>query len=889
MRKILIAAMLMIVCAGLFAQDRYGINAGEGVQIDYSNPKVFEVADIKFTGLNGNGLTGLSEKALISFSGIKVGDQIPIPGQQISDAIKKLWSEGIIADVQFWLTKTDGDRAFIEVRIVERPRIQEFEIEGTNPTQESEIKDQIGIIGKVASPALIKNSEIVIRKYFIEKGFLNITVKTSQEKDSVTAEGVRLKFEVDKKSKVKINKISFEGNEAFDEKRLKRVMKKTSEKPRFWLISKLFDQVFKANPSSIRNYVDSSSTVSKKDLKQFVNDNVKLNFLKGSKYIQDKFDEDKDVLISFYNSNGYRDAEIISDEVTKVNEDYIDLKIRVDEGSQYLVRDINWIGNFKYSDEYLTEKLDVKKGDIYDRDKIDERTQFAGPGGEDINSLYSDNGYLFFNLDVVEVRAENDSIDLEMRISEGEQATIKRIILQGNNRTSDHVVLREIRTLPGQKYSRKELIRTIQELGQLGYFDPEQINPQPIPNISDGTVDIIFDLVEKSSDQIQLSGGFGGPFGFVGTVGLSLNNFSIKNIPNWDKWRPYPSGDGQKLSLQLQSNGRRFRSTSLVFSEPWLGGRKPNSFSVSLSRTSNRTINFTNNDLIGFLKATSLTVGLGRKIRWPDDYFQIQNSVSYQFFDVFNFGNTLGFSTGQSNSLTINTTISRSNIDNPNFPSFGTQFTLSVNATPPWSLLNPTKFEGELTDAERYNFVEYHKWMLDWSMFIPLKKKLVINARAHMGFIGSYSDRTDTGPFERFFLGGNGLNGGNNFVIGQDIIALRGYEDNSLVPVNRNTGFRGGVVYNKFVGELRYAISTKPTSTIYVLAFGEAGNTWNDFSEFTPRNLFRSAGFGARVFLPAFGLLGIDWAYGFDSDNTSFAGPIEGGNQIHFSIGQQIR
>ncbi|MFY0593198.1 BamA/OMP85 family outer membrane protein [Roseivirga sp.] len=884
MRKLLVAVMFLMLCISGFAQNRYQVNAGEGVQIDYSNPKVFEVADISITGL-----VGLQESALLALTGIKVGDKIPIPGQEISDGIKKLWNQGIIADVQFWLTKTEGDRAFIEVRVSERPRIQEAKINNVNSSQSSEMLDQLNISGKVATPALIKNSEIVIRKYFIEKGFLNTVVQTEQIEDSLFADRVRLNFNVDKKSKVKINKIYFDGNESFTDKRLKRTLKNTAEKPRFWLISKLFDEIFRTNANSVRNYVDSSYTVSQSEFKRFLNDNVKLNFLKGSKFINTDFEDDKNSLVAFYNSKGYRDAEVLSDEIVKVNEDFIDLKLAVEEGRKYYIRNIDWIGNFKYTDSVLTEKLDIRKGDVYNRQKLDERTQFAGPNGGDIMSLYSDDGYLTFRIQAVEVRAENDSIDIEMRMSEGEQATIKRIILNGNDRTSDHVILREIRTLPGQKYSRRELIRTIQELGQLGYFDPEQIDPQPIPNLNDGTVDIIFNLVEKSSDQIQLSGGFGGPFGFVGTVGLSLNNFSVRNIGDWSKWRPYPSGDGQKLSLQLQSNGRRFRSTSLVFSEPWLGGRKPNNFTVSLSRTSNRTIQPITNDLLGFLKATGVTVGLGRRLRWPDDYFQVQNTISYQFYDVFNFGNTLGFSTGQSNSLTFNTTISRSNIDNPQFPTYGSQFTLSVNATPPWSLLNPDKFaDPELSEADRYEFVEYHKWMMDLSLFIPLNSKFVINARAHMGFIGTYSDKTDSGPFERFFLGGNGLNGANNFIIGQDIIALRGYDDNIIDPVDANTGFRGGVVYNKFVAELRYPVTLKPGSTIYLLAFMEAGNTWIDFSEYTPRKLFRSAGFGARIFLPAFGLLGVDWAHGFDSDD-SFSPAIQAGSQVHFTIGQQIR
>lgn len=883
MRKLFIVLGIAL-CVVRFAegQVRYGVNAGQGVQIDYTNPKVFEIADIKFSGLNV-----LEERALVSFTGIKVGDRIPIPGREISEAIKRLWKQGIIADVEFWLTKIEGDRAFLEVKLTERPRILSFEIEGVNSSQGSEIKDQVGIIGKVASAPLVKNTELLINKFFIEKGYLNTKVKTVQDRDTLVSDGVRLTFQVDKKSKVKINKISFAGNDTFSNSRLKKTLKNTHEKPRFWLISALFDQVFKTNPKSVRNYVDSSYSVSKRDLKEFLGSNVKLNFLQSSKFIRNDFNDDKGTLIAFYNSKGYRDAAVVSDSIGKINDDFINVHVKVDEGNKYYVRDIEWVGNLKYTDKELTEKLGIKKGDVYNQEKISQRTQFDGEGGDDINSLYMDDGYLFFRLDVVEVRAENDSIDLELRINEGEQATIKRIILKGNDRTSDHVVLREIRTLPGQKFSRKELIRTTRELAQLGFFDPEQINPRPIPNLADGTVDIEFELVEKSSDQIQLSGGFGGPFGFVGTVGLSLNNFSVKNIGDWSKWRPYPSGDGQRLSLQIQSNGRRFQSYNLIFSEPWLGGKRPNNFTISVNRTVNRSIDIFTNDLNGFLKASGFTIGLGRRLRWPDDYFQISNNISYQYYQVFNFGQTLGFSTGDANSLTFNTTISRSNIDNPQFPRYGSQVSLNVNLTPPVSLINGDKFErGDLSTAERYKWIEYHKWIMDASFFIPLPKKFVINARAHLGFIGSYGDRTDTGPFERFFLGGNGLNGANNFIIGQDIIALRGYDDNSIVPIDQVSGFRGGLIFNKFVAELRYPISLAPTSTIYVQAFAEAGNAWNDYSRYSPRDLFRSAGFGARIFLPAFGLLGIDWAYGFDSDTAL---GIASGSQVHFTIGQQLR
>ncbi len=891
MRKTL-ALMLLVglsVCE-LMGQQRFGVNAGQGVQIDYTNPKVFEIADIKFTGLNT-----LSERALISFTNIKVGDRIAIPGNEISEAIKKLWGQGIIGDVSFWLTKVEGDKAYLEVRLTERPRVLSFSFEGLAGSERTDLGNQLGIEGKVASAPLIKNSEILIRKSMVDKGYLNATVKTTQSQDTAVSDGVRLHFEVDKKSKVKINRINFEGNDNVSRQRLKKTLKGTHEKSRFWLVNRLVDQLFKTKPKTIVNYVDSSYVVSKTDFKRFISDNVKLNFLQGSKFIQSDFDDDKNTLLNFYNSKGYRDAEILNSEVKPLDDDFINLDIKISEGNQYYIRDIDWVGNYKYSSDTLSQILGIRKGEIYNKERVIQRTEYDGQRGDDLSSLYMDDGYLFFSLDVAEVRVEGDSVDLEMRIREGEQATIKRIILKGNDRTSDHVVLREIRTLPGQKFSRKALIRTSRELAQLGFFDPEQINPRPIPNLSDGTVDIEFDLVEKSTDQIQLSGGFGGPFGFVGTVGLSLNNFSVRNIGNWDKWRPYPSGDGQRLSLQLQSNGRRFRSTSLVFSEPWLGGKRPNNFSVSLNSTANRNIAFGTDQLNGFLKSKGITIGLGRKLRWPDDYFQLSNSLSLQAYDVFNFGSVLGFATGKSTAITFNTSISRSNIDNPNFPKFGSTFALNINMTPPWSLLHKPKFDPELREAagdepltqeDKYELVEYHKWLMDASFFLPLPGKFVINARVHLGFIGTYGDLTDSGPFERFFLGGNGLNGGNNFVIGQDIIALRGYDDNSIVRVDPETGFRGGVVFNKFVVELRYPISTAPTSTIFILGFMEAGNAWNNYEDFTPQDLFRSAGFGARIFLPAFGQLGVDWAFGFDSDQDL---RIQSGSQVHFTIGQQIR
>jgi outer membrane protein insertion porin family len=495
-----------------------------------------------------------------------------------------------------------------------------------------------------------------------------------------------------------------------------------------------------------------------------------------------------------------------------------------------------------------------------------------------------DNGYLFFSVNPVEVRIEQDSIDLEMRIYEGAQAKISKVLISGNDRTSDHVILRELRTLPGDYFSRAELIRTQRELSQLGYFDPEQVNPVPMPNPADETVDIQWNLVERPSDQVELSGGWGGAFGFVGTLGLVFNNFSIRNIPHFDKWRPLPVGDGQRLSIRMQANGRRFQSYTFSFSEPWLGGRKPNNFGMNYSYSVQRTINQRTNEVFGSLKVQGVTLSLGRRVKWPDDYFTLSNSISYLNYDLFNYGQTLGFDTGVSNNINFNTTLARNSIDNPMFPRSGSSISLSLALTPPYSLWNDLDFDTA-EPAERYRWVEYHKWMFDAKFFTKLVGNLVLSTRAHMGFIGSYNNKSEVGPFERFFVGGDGLTG-QNFLLGNDIIGLRGYENNSIVPPADDNGIQGGTVYNKFVFELRYPLSLNPSATIYVTSFLEAGNNWSETNNFNPYDLYRSAGFGARIFMPAFGLLGVDWGYGFDvpPGGIGISGP-----QFHFSIGQQLR
>ncbi|MDN5215748.1 POTRA domain-containing protein [Fulvivirgaceae bacterium BMA12] len=877
-------------------------------QISYAVPKQYEIADIEVSGAEY-----LDHNALISLSGLKVGDKIKIPGDNISGAIKKLWGQGLMGNVSIYSTKIENGKISLRIELTERPRLSKITYKGVNKTQEGELDDDIKLIkGRVLTDAILKNTELTVKKHFVEKGFLNTEVKVTRIKDTLAFNSVQLLIDVDKKSKVKINKIYFAGNENFSEAKLKKKLKSTKEHPRLSIFKTLFRELFSLNKAKIKSLADSSVAVSNNELKGFLNDNFKLNFFNGSKFIKSDYEDDKKALIEFYNSKGYRNAKIVSDSVYAHDGKTIDIRFKVDEGRKYYFRDIIWSGNYVYEDDVLKRILGISKGDVYDLELVNKRLNY-NPTGADVSSLYLDNGYLFFTVNPVEVRIEDDSIDVEMRIHEGTQATINKVIVKGNDRTNDHVILREIRTLPGQKFSREQLIRTNREIAQLGYFDPEQIGMQPIPNPADGTVDIEYSVVERPSDQIELSGGWGGFYGFVGTLGLVFNNFSIKNITDRSKWHPLPVGDGQKLALRVQANGRAFQNYSFTFTEPWLGGKKPNAFTVNLTRSIQRIRTFETdengqpirdvngqlvfprslNDFNGSLKLSGISVSLGRRLRWPDDFFFISNSINYFIYNLDNFGTSLGFSTGISNNLTFNTTISR-NSAGPStmYPTTGSSVSLSMSLTPPYSLFNDIDYENA-DNATRYNLVEFHKWLFDAKFYTQIIGNLVLESRAHLGFIGSYTRKAGIGPFERFVMGGSGL-GGQNFLIGNDIIGLRGYEDNTVTPPNYTTGtgnlgpdqIRGGVVYNKFVFELRYPVSLNPSATIYVLGFGEAGNNWAEYRDFNINNLYKSAGFGARIFMPAFGLIGIDWAYGFDTlPGTS----TKSGAQFHFTIGQQLR
>lgn len=814
------------------------------VDVNYYSPTTYILNKITVTG------TQTLSEAIIAMSGLQEGDQIQIPGDQITNAVKNIWAQNIVDDVKIYIVKVEGVRVDIEIYVHELPRVEHFDIIGEiKKSERKDILEQINVVrGQRFTASLEKNTKNIIEKYLQNKGYYYAKAISS---DSLYENGSlkNVTYTVRKGRKVKVRKINISGLSRVEEKKFLAQMKKTK----------------KAS---------------------------KLRVWKRSKYIPSEYSDDKAAVIYYYNGLGLRDFKYVQNKVVKTSDPrYIDLNISVSEGKKYYFGNISWVGNHKYSEEILDSILDIDKGDIYNQQLLDTKLNF-NPKGLDISSLYLDNGYLFFNVNPVEISIQDTIIDLEMRIYEGEQATYNKIIVKGNTKTNDHVIMREIRTFPGEKFSRSDLIRTQRELAALGYFDAEQIGINPKPNPATGTVDIEYTLVEKPNDQLQLSGGWGGASGFVGTLGLAFNNFSLRNVTKLKTWDPLPGGDGQRLSIRFQANFN-FLSYSLSFTEPWLGGRKPNSLTVSYSH-SRQSASFNDGREDGLLKIDALTVSLGRRLKWPDNWFTLINSLSLTQYNE----NGLYESTpdGISNNFKFTTTLARNNIGtNPNYPTHGGNMSVSLALTPPYSIFN----DGRSYKANGQNWVEFHKWMLDFSQFMQLnnlekdknslftqskqKRSFVLVTRAHWGFIGRYTKSLEPSEYERFELGGAGLTGYNaNFLLGTDIIGLRGYEDGKVLTSDGGNG----LAFNKYVLELRYPIIMEGIATIYVLGFLEGGNNFARVEEFNPFNIRRSAGFGARIFMPAFGLIGIDYGKGFD--------PIPGApganrGQIHFSIGQQIR
>lgn len=834
----LVAFLVLVLTQATFAQIKLGGAEGK-LDLNYLEPKEYEIGALEITGTKF-----LDPASLIGLTGLKVGDVITVPGDKLSSALRKLWDFGILADVKVVATKVEGKLIFLEFQLKERPRLARFAIKGAKKGQADDIREKINLIrGRVVTDALIKNTQNTVKKFFVEKGYLNCKVLVKQDEDTALNNSVVLRIEIDKGTKVKIKYIAFEGNTFYTDEQLRRKLKDTKEK-RIW---RLF---------------------------------------KTSKYIRSNYETDKEKLIAFYNKNGYRDAEVMKDSLVKLSNNEVALNIRIDEGKRFYFRNINWTGNYLYTNKELSDVLGIKTGDIYNQETLQKKITY-NPAGIDVSSLYMDDGYLFFNVEPVEVKVDNDSIDIEMRITEGTQATIRKVSVFGNTKTNDQVIMREIRTLPGQKFSRSDLIRTQREISQLGYFNPETIDIQPIPHPEDGTVDINYTVEERPSDQIELSGGWGGFFGFVGTLGLSFNNFSMRKVANFKEWTPLPGGDGQRLSIRFQANGRQFQTYSMSFTEPWLGGKKPTSLTVAFSHSVQRTLSSTDRKL----RVTGGSVSIGKRLKYPDDFFTALFSANLNRYSLINYPfPELDPVDGiypnlDATNFNLATTFARNSINNPTFPSTGSNISLTVSLTPPYSLFrDKSVYQGSA--SQKYNLIEYNKWMFDASWFVPIAKNLVFHTRTHMGFVGNYQSSTPIGPFERFKVGGAGL-AGFNFLLGYDIIGLRGYQDAIVFNERRDRSKdQAGVLYNKYVTELRYAISTNPSATIFALAFFEGGNNYLSYEKYNPFKVYRSAGVGARIFMPQFGLIGLDFGKALDN----LPGETNGGRQTFtFTIGQQIR
>ena len=796
--------------------------------VDYGNPKEYEIGGITVTGIQF-----LDESALITLTGLSVGKKIKIPGDPIADAINNLWKQGLLTDIKVNAKRIEGKLIFLEFVLKERPRLSKFKFTGVSKGEADKLRERMQLVnGKVITENLIQTTNNTVKEYYIDKGYLFIDVTIVTERDSSALNSEVMTISVSNKNKIKINEIIIKGNTQFSEKYLQGKMKATKEKG--------FFKIFTA-----------------------------------SKYNEEGFEKDKEKIVEIYRSKGFRDAQITHDSVYKFDDKTVNVELTIAEGPKYYFRNISWVGNTKYSSIILSQMLGINRGDVYSQEKLDEGL-FMSQSGRDISSLYMDDGYLFFQVTPVEVKVEGDSIDLEMRVYEGKQARINKVTVKGNTKTNDKVILREIRTKPGELFSRSDIIRTQRELAQLGYFDQEKLGVNPKPNPENGTVDIEYVVEERPSDQLQLSGGWGAGQ-IVGTLGVTFNNFSSSNMFKKGAWSPLPSGDGQRLSVQISSTGKQYQSYNVSFTEPYLGGKKPNSLTVSGYR-SKQSNGLKNSDPRSqYFIVTGVSVGLGRRLKKPDDYFNIYNEASLQHYDVYNYPNLFSFSTGYSNNLNFTTTISRNSVDGFIWIRKGSQVSFSLQLTPPFSLVNGKNYEIA-TDQQKYQWIEYHKWKFTGSWFKELGNKFVLNYRANFAFLGYYNPDIGQSPFERFYMGGDGLSGFS--FDGREIIALRGYENNSITP--RNSEYVGGSVYNKFTLELRFPVSLNPSATIYALGFFEGGNNWLYFKEFNPYVLKRSTGLGVRFFLPMFGLLGLDYGWGFDND------PGVSKGHFHFTIGQQF-
>ncbi len=902
--KIKILFLFLLVALKINAQEVIDLSGGS--DIDFSIPKEYLIGGVRVEGAEH-----LDQGVLVLLSGLALDEKVTVPGEKFSTAISNLWKQGLFEDVKI-TGRVQDNKVFVTITVVERPRLLKFSLKGITKSEADDIREKIKLYkGVVVTDRLVASTASKIKEFFVVKGNIDVMVTIKQEKVQKAENIVVLSITIDKGKMVRIKDINLIGTSSIKMWKLRRTFDET--KRRFWW-----------NPFN------------------------------SAKFDEDNYEKDKKSLIAKYNEKGFRDAKITKDTIyrvtykkrlrvkkhmiasynrivhgepmvpqtyyrykkrraTKINweqsiktvhfvrdsikhKQFIAIDIHISEGSKYYFRNVNWVGNSKYTAKTLAEVFGIKKGDVYDQAELEQKL-FMNPNGNDISSLYMDEGYLFFNVNPVETMVLGDSIDLEMRIFEGKQATINKVTIVGNSKTNDRVILREIRTKPGQLFRRSDIIRSQRELSQLGFFDPEKMNVIPTPNQATGTVDIEYIVEEKPSDQIELSGGYGGGR-VVGTLGVSFNNFSGRNFFKKDAWRPLPSGDGQRLSIRAQSNGLYFQSYNISFTEPWLGGKKPNSLSITAYysvQTNGQKKTATDatgekiaNPLRQSLDIFGVSVGLGKRLKKPDDYFTLYQEINYQYYTLNNFNSIFSFSKGYSNNIYYKASIQRNNIDKPIFETRGSLIALTGQFTPPYSMFNNIDYaDPQLTDQQRYKFVEYQKYKFTTTFYTPITNKrgadgkearnLVLKTSAGFGFLASYNNKVGISPFERFYLGGSGLTG---FALdGREIIALRGYDDQSL------SARTGAAFIAKYSAELRFPVTLNPQATIYVLGFAEAGNSWTKAQQFNPFNVYRSAGVGVRVFLPMFGLLGFDYGWRLD-DVPSNLGMQKG--QFHFTIGASI-
>lgn len=835
-------------------------------EVYYATPKSYTIADIKVTGMDN-----YEEYVLVGLSGLSIGQEVMIPGDEITEALKRYWRQGLFSDVKILADKVDGGQVWLEVQLTPRPRISEIRFTGMKKADKDEVEKTIGlIVGNQITPNMADRAQTIIKRYYDEKGFQNALVEVVQLEDKATSGQVMVEIRVDRKDKVKINQIIIDGNQALSDSKIYRAMKKTKQRGKL------------------------------------------MNIFSSKKYVETEFIKDKLAVIEKYNEYGFRDAVILQDTVYSYDDKSINVYVHIDEGNKYYHRGIRWVGNTVYNTEQLNRRLMINQGDVYNQKRLMDRLMNS-PDEDAIMNLYTDNGYLFFQVDPVEVSVDGDSIDLELRVYEGLPATINRINISGNDRVYEHVVRRELRMKPGALFNMSDLKRSIRELAQMGHFDQEKMNNavRPLPDREAGTVDIDLNLTPRSNDQIELSAGYGAT-GPVGSLSLKFTNFSIRNLLNLGTYRILPQGDGQTFSITGRSNGDYYNSASFSFIEPWLGGKRPNSLSVSgfyslqsgmssryygsLNSMSNYYNSYYNNysnygdsytsqltemDPNKYIRMWGGAAGIGGRLSWPDDYFQLYGELSFQHYDLNNW-TMFVIKNGQSSDLNLNMTLSRKSIDNPIFTRSGSDFTLSAQVTPPYSLLSgkPGSYYKDLYekgDAALYKWIEYYKIKFKGKTFTPITSngKLVLMTRFDLGYLGHYNYYRQS-PFGQFYVGGDGTSGYNSYYT-YEMVGLRGYENGSLGTAN---------IYQRVGMELRYPLLMESTTNIYALAFLEGGNAWQQSKSWEPLTFKRSAGFGIRFFLPMVGLMGIDWAYGFDKPTP--ASDKIGGSQFHFIIGQEF-